>query len=409
MMQKWITLWQHSRYPLQVAFATLPVTLILQAQFGAKLLFLVWLLPLCFVVLDLLGQKVTGKLRLPFAIGAALVQLLWGLFFHLQTGSPFLWIAPVMYCILTLWGMAWDAEDRTTNLWFTVGLVLHIGAQLYRRTRVVANDPVLDPVSGWILAAFFLFALISFLSMNQTGLKLASSGRQSVPKAMQRKNTVMTLVFFAIALVIALIPAVAQGVSLLFGWIGDFFLWLAQLMPERKQPQTAETAPPRQEDMMEILGLENSPGMPPWIQTAVFILLIAVSAAVVIWVLYVLIRKLSAFLRQLMQNLHRYLHAVSEDYVDEISSTHPDPEDEQESRRKQRKLSVSEEHKLPPAERIRFRYRRLRQKHPQWQSGSTARETLPESAAVLYERARYSSHPVTEEDAQRFTAQTKKV
>ena len=409
MMQKWITLWQHSRYPLQVAFATLPVTLILQAQFGAKLLFLVWLLPLCFVVLDLLGQKVTGKLHLPFAIGAALVQLLWGLFFHLQTGSPFLWIAPVMYCILTLWGMAWDAEDRTTNLWFTVGLVLHIGAQLYRRTRVVANDPVLDPVSGWILAAFFLFALISFLSMNQTGLKLASSGRQSVPKAMQRKNLVMTLVFFAIAFIIALIPAATQAVSLLFSWIGRFLQWLSSLIPERQQTQVSESVPVQENDMMEILGLENSPGMPPWIQTVIYGLLIAVAAAVVILVLYVLIRKLLSLLRRILANLKRYMHAVSEDYVDEITSTYSAPEDEQESRRKQRKLSVSEEHKLPPAERIRFRYRRLRQKHPQWQSGSTARETLPESAAVLYERARYSSHPVTEEDAQRFTAQTKKV
>lgn len=409
MMQKWITLWQHSRYPLQVAFATLPVTLILQAQFGAKLLFLVWLLPLCFVVLDLLGQKVTGKLRLPFAIGAALVQLLWGLFFHLQTGSPFLWIAPVMYCILTLWGMAWDAEDRTTNLWFTVGLVLHIGAQLYRRTRVVANDPVLDPVSGWILAAFFLFALISFLSMNQTGLKLASSGRQSVPKAMQRKNLVMTLVFFAIAFIIALIPAATQAVSLLFSWIGRFLQWLSSLIPERQQTQVSESVPVQENDMLEILGLENSPGMPPWIQTVIYGILIAVAAAVVILVLYVLIRKLLSLLRRILANLNRYMHAVSEDYVDEITSTYSAPEDEQESRRKQRKLSVSEEHKLPPAERIRFRYRRLRQKHPQWQSGSTARETLPESAAVLYERARYSSHPVTEEDAQRFTAQTKKV
>lgn len=409
MMQKWITLWQHSRYPLQVAFATLPVTLILQAQFGAKLLFLVWLLPLCFVVLDLLGQKVTGKLRLPFAIGAALVQLLWGLFFHLQTGSPFLWIAPVMYCILTLWGMAWDAEDRTTNLWFTVGLVLHIGAQLYRRTRVVANDPVLDPVSGWILAAFFLFALISFLSMNQTGLKLASSGRQSVPKAMQRKNLVMTLVFFAIAFIIALIPAATQAVSLLFSWIGRFLQWLSSLIPERQQTQVSESVPVQENDMMEILGLENSPGMPPWIQTVIYGILIAVAAAVVILVLYVLIRKLLSLLRRILANLNRYMHAVSEDYVDEITSTYSAPEDEQESHRKQRKLSVSEEHKLPPAERIRFRYRRLRQKHPQWQSGSTARETLPESAAVLYERARYSSHPVTEEDAQRFTAQTKKV
>ena len=64
---------------------------------------------------------------------------------------------------------------------------------------------------------------------------------------------------------------------------------------------------------------------------------------------------------------------------------------------------------MPPDQRIRDRYQRLMQKHPEWDSGSTARENLPESAAPLYERVRYSPYPVTEEDAQQFAAETKKV
>jgi len=40
--------------------------------------------------------------------------------------------------------------------------------------------------------------------------------------------------------------------------------------------------------------------------------------------------------------------------------------------------------------------------HPEWSDGSTARENLPEEAAAVYERARYSEHPVSPEEAARF-------
>ena len=37
------------------------------------------------------------------------------------------------------------------------------------------------------------------------------------------------------------------------------------------------------------------------------------------------------------------------------------------------------------------------------------RENLPESLAGVYERARYSDHPVTEEEAARFKAESKNI
>ena len=64
---------------------------------------------------------------------------------------------------------------------------------------------------------------------------------------------------------------------------------------------------------------------------------------------------------------------------------------------------------MTPAQRIRYRYQRLLYKHPNWDQGSTARENLPTVAAAVYEQARYSSHPVTQEDAALFVSKTKKV
>jgi hypothetical protein len=67
------------------------------------------------------------------------------------------------------------------------------------------------------------------------------------------------------------------------------------------------------------------------------------------------------------------------------------------------------ESQLPPRERIRARYRKLLKKNPRWRSGRTARENLPEELASVYERARYSQHPITEEEAEQFRQNAKKL
>ena len=68
-----------------------------------------------------------------------------------------------------------------------------------------------------------------------------------------------------------------------------------------------------------------------------------------------------------------------------------------------------DERSLDPGKRIRYRYMRLLMKHKDWHAGKTARENLPDNAASLYERSRYSKHPITEEDAQQFITDVKSV
>jgi len=60
---------------------------------------------------------------------------------------------------------------------------------------------------------------------------------------------------------------------------------------------------------------------------------------------------------------------------------------------------------LSPREQIRTRYGLLRGKHPEWASSDTARETLSEASAKIYEKARYSSHEITSEDSEAFASQ----
>ena len=78
-------------------------------------------------------------------------------------------------------------------------------------------------------------------------------------------------------------------------------------------------------------------------------------------------------------------------------------------RKQRRKALFVFEQRLTPTERIRYQYRRLSEKHKDWIAASTARENLPADAAAVYERARYSNHPISDEDAVQFKAKTRKL
>ena len=117
-----------------------------------------------------------------------------------------------------------------------------------------------------------------------------------------------------------------------------------------------------------------------------------------------MIKLLRKLIRRFLSGMSDYAANVSEDYIDEITDTRialP--------KKKRNRVSAADERAMTPAQRIRYRYQRLLYKHPNWDQGSTARENLPTEAAAVYEQARYSSHPVTQEDAALFISKTKRV
>jgi hypothetical protein len=131
----------------------------------------------------------------------------------------------------------------------------------------------------------------------------------------------------------------------------------------------------------------------------------AFTVVVVLAILYALGRTIWKALVRLMHRFSKYMSTVSEDYEDEITDTRDYGEQTRaRSSRRSRRASVAESKDMPAGERIRRRYLRLLYKHPEWGRGSTARENLPLAAAPLYEQARYSNHPLTDGDAERFSA-----
>ena len=106
----------------------------------------------------------------------------------------------------------------------------------------------------------------------------------------------------------------------------------------------------------------------------------------------------------------QYSAAASEDYEDEITSTRDESDTEREGLlARLRRAAAIEEKGRTPTEQIRLRYQYLRRKHRDWSAAATARETLPEDAAALYERARYAGHALTEAEANSFKDATRRV
>ena len=188
-----------------------------------------------------------------------------------------------------------------------------------------------------------------------------------------------------------------------------FLCWLAQLLP-RSAPTGDGAAAPA--DMSGFGDMAAEPSLLAVIlEKVAYVIAGIAAAAAAVFAVRFLYRQLKKLARRLMDMMRRYAAAATEDYDDEITDTREDGERGRNMplQALRRRLALGDDKSLPPAERIRRRYARLRLKHADWQDSRTARETLPDDAAQLYERARYSEHPVTGEDAEDFARRTRSV
>ena len=136
----------------------------------------------------------------------------------------------------------------------------------------------------------------------------------------------------------------------------------------------------------------------------VLAILFVIAALLLLFLLRQTLRLLIALIRKITSRLSMYMSTASQDYVDEITDTREEGGEASGSllSRLRRSLSRVNEKNLTPAQRIRYRYRLLLRRHPDWPQSHTARENLPPESASLYEAARYSGQEITEQDAETF-------
>lgn len=411
MREKWIRLWRDFRFPLIVAFGTLPVPLVVFAYYAPMLLNLVWVLPLCYILMDAVSTRIPGKWRICYGVLEVILLAGAGWLTGKTAGNWTVLIVPGTYCFLLLWGLVLSAGDRNDQIgpvMYVICIGVHLMAQLLQYSAHVLKNPALDPVRPWTAVSFFCCAFLSLITLNQANLKSSTSGRQSASRVMQRKNLLLVLGLFALGLLIASIPALVNLVGELFEWVVIGILWLIFLLSGKESQSSGEVVDSGGDGAMMLPGADEVAHMPQWLTITLTVIVLVLIAAVAVYAVYIIGKKLVIFAKFITRISGKYLHAVSEDYVDEITDTREGRENTSEARNRKNRLSSLDERRLPPDQRIRYRFKRLMQKHPEWDSGATAREKLTAEAAPIYERVRYSPYSVTEEEAQRFLAETKK-
>lgn len=229
---------------------------------------------------------------------------------------------------------------------------------------------------------------------------------------MRQKNVLLTLGLFLAALLVCLMPAAAKAVKALFSWLftvlGKLFFFLMgkpggysgmpDIQPTQESFPTQETG-----QISQVSRLASLVNLITLAIGAILTLLLA------LYLLRSLYRVLKNLLQQLLAAMGRFAADTAEDYEDEITDTRTQEASAHVRRRRKNRSVRAGPKSLAPSQRIRARYQYLSKKHLEWTSSTTARENLPAELAPLYERARYSQHPITEEEASQFTSGTKRI
>ena len=410
--------WRKCQFPFLIMCATMPIVMYTMGALTPAWMYFGWILGGVYALFTAAALLVTAKRRILCALLGCLVEI--GLGFGVYTAGDHwaLLLPPLFYCVLLLWSLrlcTWSWTEELPTSWYWTGFVIHAAAQVLYSVNQI-NTASMEAAKGrdlvalfesarpGTLIAFFGFILLAMLSMNRDSMVSAGMGRQKTSASMNRKNTVFVAAFFVVAIIIALIPAISEAVTAAWNWlistIGRLLNALVQSLPIEGTLSNGGS----NDQMMGGMSGEASP-FALLMQKIFMVLGTVLTAVVVLGILYALGKTIWKHLLNLMHSLSKYMSSVSEDYEDEITDTRDFGEKERvRTSRRSRRAAVAESKNMPAGERIRRRYLRLLYKHPEWGRGTTARENLPPEAAPLYERARYSDHPLTDGDAERFSA-----
>ena len=392
------------QFLLIMACSVNPIPLLIYVLFAPEMLPFAWVTPAAFVLLAMLAFKIPGKFRLLYGIGGCIVLVGLGVLMYFAGAHWITLAASALYSGVLMASLpvaAWSNNKEISPFWFYTGSILHVGIFVFKFIYKAYNQVSLDSIDIGLLISFFIMVIMFMLSLTRINLNASANGRQKPSAFMWQKNITLTVIFFILAALIALIPSIYQALDALFDWIGSLIkrFFDSIEIEEIINDMGNETV----EDMMQE-GNQGANPLADILNTLFLICGYALLAALILPWLPKLYRAIVRLIRKFLTGTSSYISDASGDYEDEITDLRGVV-----AKAKGPRFSSAEERSLPPEERIRYRYRRLKARHPDWESGSTARENLPEMASPLYEKARYSTHPITEEDADNFKANTRRV
>lgn len=384
-------------------FAFLPLPLCIGAACFPEQRLLSLVPAFCYLFFEFLCRITVKNWRILTAAGSVAAQILIFLYV-LPTGAGVWNVLPgLLYTVLLIIGLD-NRRDRDQML-FRIGMIgigAYVAAQiviLFRR-----NDPssTLPAAQGMLTAGFFIFSMMEVPLRNRLAVDEAIQGRTGMPASLKRGNTVAAYVLLAVTFLIALIPQIGRALTDFWNGLkrGAVALaaWLGSLLPS-EAPGSGGYSGTGEIPVFPMEEGEPSAASQVF-EKIVMVIALTLAAAGILYLLIVVYRKLRVLLRRLTERIRQYLQAVGEDYTDEITDTRAgDAREYSERKRKKRGAWLRSERGLTPAQKVRRRYAVLLSRHPEWSPDRTARENLDHNGAELYERVRYGSGEVTEDEA----------
>lgn len=408
MKQTLYTFLRRLRHLLLMLTAAFPLAVLLAGAIDPQAL---PLLPLEALVTALFAGAcllIPGRWRLPAAAAGCAGILLLGVLTLPLGQRMMLILLPCLWCAVLLAALpvaGWRRGDELHVAWYAGGVALHVVAQLASDHAARGGSATFAPADPWRMAAFFLFLGLLLLAANRMSLHTAAHGRVKVPDGMRRQNVVLTMALMAAAVLLAAAPAVGRMLAAL--WQGFLRLlaavaaWVTSLLSPAEVAAGGGASGGHMPEALAAEAVEQS--LPAQVLEYVVMGMGVLGAAVLAVLLG---RKLARVCRRLLAQCWRRLSAfgsaAAKDCVDEITDTRDDARHgSTRPRRLAGRLPRVDERRLSPGERVRYRYLRLRMKNG-WPRAATARETLPDAAACLYERARYGGEELTPQEAAQF-------
>lgn len=395
------------RFPILMASVIAPVVLLTGAFQADNSPWLWMLFVALYAVFGCVCMFIPGKWRLPAGLIGCAAQIAAGWYYLPWREAWPLWMIPVGCSVLLLFTLpmgAWERGHELNPAWPITGLLIHLIAQMLMNLQMARRE-VFDALYLPVFLSFLIYLVFSLMMQNRISLLGAMPDAAGVPLSIRRRNKILVWITLSLTLLLSLIPAFAKALQWLWVKVKEiviaFVRWLMSLtksdMPVGGGGETGDAGMP----LMEA----GEPSLFAMIMEKIMLVVAGTLAILLtVWVLRFLWKKLKKLAVWLMQRLRSYAQSASEDYVDELEDTRSQGEERFAFARDWFKKHLSERDLkgLPPREQIRKRYGILRRRHPEWTDSQTARDTLNEAPAELYERARYSSHEITEADAETF-------
>ena len=295
-------------------------------------------------------------------------------------------------------------EEYPPTIWY-LGLMIHALRLFLLRAEYYAGAAAAFKFTALLYVVYVIFAL------NELALSHGMAGDRRPTRLMRLRNRMRAGALALILIIACNLDGIRRAAEAVVGFfkaiIAASIAWFLREKPTEYAPRTGGGG-------MDLSELAGEVAETPLFWRILEKIMYVVAAAMFVALSILLIRKLY----QLFKRLVKFIWARLRSYADQVSDAYEDTVeslmDWGEMRRaiftrreKRAKSAPVDWDSLSPRESVRMRYRALRQRGQGIPGHLTARQALleravPAQAADVYERARYSSGEVSEEDAQKM-------